>query len=64
MKIVIDRSKMAWYKGASTNGGIMKNIIITALLVSNVFTAVILHSFTTGAVQVQSADYLTTLAKR
>lgn len=42
----------------------MKNIIITALLVSNPFTAAILHGFATGSVQYQQADYLTAIAKR
>jgi hypothetical protein len=42
----------------------MKNIIITALLVSNLFTAALCHSFLSGKVAFQDQDYLTTLAKR
>jgi hypothetical protein len=41
----------------------MKNTIITALLVSNLFTAALCHSFLSGKMQFQDQDYLTTIAE-
>lgn len=40
----------------------MRNIIITALLVSNCFTAGLLWSFACGKVERHQEDYLTTIS--
>ncbi|MFN9301356.1 MAG: hypothetical protein ACK6DA_01165 [Candidatus Kapaibacterium sp.] len=41
----------------------MKNIFITALVVSNVFTGVILYCFTTGQVARSEVDYISAIAE-
>lgn len=41
----------------------MKNIIITALLVSNIFTGTILYCFTTGQVARGEVDYVSAIAE-